>query len=153
MLPESWVQQLFCWCIHWTWALHFDWLCFFVKVSICWKEKFSWWGVRTIPNCVCKDAYLECSQGLYWFGEVVVVGSPLNSMTALGLGFPVPSVSLLLLRRSEVQLESGWSPPRCVCHCSVVLVIVETPNIAVKVSTCTWHCELLLKLRQSPWGQ
>jgi hypothetical protein len=26
-------------------VLHFGWLCFSVMVSICYKEKFSWWGV------------------------------------------------------------------------------------------------------------
>ena len=49
------------------------------------EEKSSWWRLRTILMCGHKDRYLECSWGLCWFSEVVVVSSP-RYITSLALG-------------------------------------------------------------------
>ena len=42
-------------------------------------------GVKTTLICGYKDSYLECSQDLYWFSKVAVVGSSLKFMTQLYL--------------------------------------------------------------------
>lgn len=58
--------------IHWNRVEHFDWLWFSVTYSVA-KRSFLDKGT---PICECKDRYLECSQGLYWFSRLVVGGSP-----------------------------------------------------------------------------
>lgn len=78
------------------------------------QRKISWYGVRAILICVCKDKCLKCSYELHWLSEVVVIVSPPESVTswALGRWLGLQYKTYLLFIRSYAQLESCWLPPR-----------------------------------------
>lgn len=46
--------------------------------GLCWKLK---WGLRTTLVCGSEYLYLECSQRLFWYRKVVIVGCPLGFST------------------------------------------------------------------------
>lgn len=58
-----------------------------------------WWGMRA--TLFCQDSYLEYSGNLYWFKNMVIVGSSLRAMTSWGYGqlgtFAVPEINSFLL--------------------------------------------------------
>lgn len=61
-------------------TLHFAWLWLSIMDFICCKDGFSWWGMKTVLTCGCKDKYLKRRWELRWLGKVTVVGSPLRSI-------------------------------------------------------------------------
>lgn len=66
-------------------TLYWDWLLFSIVVSICGKERFPWWGVKTTLTSGYKDRCLELLMGLQWLSKLVGIASPPQSMTSSAL--------------------------------------------------------------------
>lgn len=65
--------------------------------------------------------------GWCWFSKVVVVVSPLKSMTSLALSAWLASketgMTFFLLRRSSVRLEGCWLPSKYLCYCYTLKIM------------------------------
>lgn len=85
-----------------TYSWHFDQLS--VIVSVCWKNKLLWWGVRAALTYGCTDNYL-----LNHF-RMAVVSSPPRSMTS-----PATRSWLVLQHRQGFPYLLPFLPPRYYC--------------------------------------
>lgn len=86
--------------IHWEWALQLCILIICIVLGISAAKRHSLEARTTLMQ---KYKYLKCSQELFWFSTVVIVGSPSRSMISLTCVFNIRHGFLLELSVSPFR--------------------------------------------------